>query len=32
MTMIKKPTEPTLFSDSAGQYLQKIWSEYQNSF
>ena len=32
MRMIKKPTEPNIFSDSAGQYLQKVWSEFQNSF
>jgi 5-methylcytosine-specific restriction endonuclease McrA len=32
MRMIKKPTEPNIFSDSAGQYLQKVWSDFQNSF
>ena len=32
MKMIKKPTEPNIFSDSVGQYLQKVWNEYQSSF
>ena len=32
MRMIKKPTEPNIFSDSVGQYLQKVWNEYQSSF
>jgi hypothetical protein len=29
---MKKPTEPTIFSDSVGQSLQKVWTEYQKSF
>lgn len=32
MKLIKKPTEPTIFSDSVGQSLQKLWIEFQNSF
>jgi 5-methylcytosine-specific restriction endonuclease McrA len=32
MRMIKKPTEPTIFSDSMGQYLQKVWTDYQKEF
>jgi hypothetical protein len=32
MRMIKKPTEPTIFSDSMGQYLQKVWVDYQKEF
>jgi len=32
MKMIKKPTEPNIFSDSAGQFLQKVWNDFQNSF
>lgn len=32
MRMIKKPTEPNIFSDSVGQYLQKVWNDFQNSF
>jgi hypothetical protein len=32
MRLMKKPTEPTIFSDSVGQSLQKIWTEYQKSF
>lgn len=32
MKLMKKPTEPTIFSDSVGQSLQKLWIEFQNSF
>lgn len=32
MRLMKKPTEPTIFSDSVGQSLQKLWIEFQNSF
>jgi len=32
MKLIKKPTEPNIFSDAVGQGLQKIWIEYQSSF
>ena len=32
MKLIKKPTEPNIFSDAVGQGLQKIWQEYQSSF
>ena len=32
MKLIKKPTEPTIFSDSVGQSLQKIWIDFQKSF
>ncbi len=32
MKLIKKPTEPNIFSDAVGQGLQKIWQDYQNNF
>jgi len=32
MRLQKKPTEPTIFSDSIGRYLQDVWIEYQNNF
>jgi len=32
MRLIKKPTEPNIFSDAVGQGLQKVWQDYQNSF
>jgi 5-methylcytosine-specific restriction endonuclease McrA len=32
MKLQKKPTEPTIFSDSIGKYLHDIWIDYQNVF
>jgi len=32
MKLQKKPSEPTIFSDSIGRYLQDVWIEYQNNF